>query len=279
MLLLVKIIKHSTNNYSDDSKRNEIIIYSIFHLETMLLQSFLYLNICILLICTSILSAPTNRVVITDGIALSSKRIMSKKYSWEINMEETYKKTSQESKFPIKPTKLIELAKEVVDKQFGAEDESLLDDEFIFQFPVVGPLSKKEFISAFSSFKLDSLFPDKNIGIYDFRVDVFEPNRVWFTAVFQGTGKSNGKDKLVVSPPQANSLIFNEQGKVIKYTGGYVMDKDRGNTGGLGGVFGLLYAIGQPLPFPEAKPYQKSWQFSLFNTVGSIYAKMTAKKD
>ena len=34
-------------------------------------------------------------------------------------------------------------------------------------------------------------------------------------------------------------------------TVGYVMDKQLGNTGGLGGVYGILYAIGYGLPFPR----------------------------
>ena len=45
---------------------------------------------------------------------------------------------------------------------------------------------------------------------------------------------------------------------------GYVMDKQLGNTGGLGGVYGILYAIGYGLPFPEAQPWQKSVQYDLF---------------
>ena len=62
-----------------------------------------------------------------------------------------------------------------------------------------------------------------------------------------------------------NSLKFNEHGKVVLYTGGYVMDKTIGNTGGIGGVFGILYAIGKPLPFPEGHPYRKSITLRLFS--------------
>jgi hypothetical protein len=40
---------------------------------------------------------------------------------------------------------------------------------------------------------------------------------------------------------------------------GYVIDRRAGNTGGLGALFGIMYAIGHPLPFPEAKPYRRSW--------------------
>ena len=47
------------------------------------------------------------------------------------------------------------------------------------------------------------------------------------------------------------SLVFNEQGKVKTYTGGYVMDRRVGNTKGLG----ALGAVGEsqwnvPLRFP-----------------------------
>jgi len=28
-------------------------------------------------------------------------------------------------------------------------------------------------------------------------------------------------------------------------------------------VFGIFYAIGQGLPFPEGQPYRRSWRFAL----------------
>ena len=46
------------------------------------------------------------------------------------------------------------------------------------------------------------------------------------------------------SPPQAQSMTFNERGECTQLTIGYVMDKNIGNTGGLGGVFGIFYALG-----------------------------------
>ena len=46
-------------------------------------------------------------------------------------------------------------------------------------------------------------------------------------------------------------MRFNERGECTQLTVGYVMDKQLGNTGGLGGVYGILYAIGYGLPFPE----------------------------
>merc|ERR1712224_527888 len=67
-----------------------------------------------------------------------------------------------------------------------------------------------------------------------------------------------GTYKKIESPIQSHSVTFNEKGEVTKFTIGYVLDKETGNTGGLGGVFGLFYAIGYGLPFPEAQPYKPS---------------------
>lgn len=181
------------------------------------------------------------------------------------------------SKFPLKPATLISLAEKFMESEFM--DEALFADEFVFQFPIIGPLSKTEFLKAFGSFKLKSIFPDAHGGICDFRTDPFEPNRVWCMSYFHGTNNVDSKiigkatNKEVNTPPQMLSVIFNEKGKVIKFTGGYVTDKEWGNTGGLGGVFGPFYALGKGLPFPEARPWQPSWQFKLFTFVGNIAQK------
>lgn len=61
------------------------------------------------------------------------------------------------------------------------------------------------------------------------------------------------------------SVTFNEAGLVTKYTIGYVMDREVGNTGGLGGVYGILYAINPNLlQFPEAQPWTPSPQYQIF---------------
>ena len=73
-----------------------------------------------------------------------------------------------------------------------------------------------------------------------------------------------------MTPPQAMSLKFSEDGKVIKYTIGHVMECSLGNNGGLGGIFGPAYAIGKPLPIPEAQPYKPSKRFRLLQAVGSL---------
>jgi len=47
------------------------------------------------------------------------------------------------------------------------------------------------------------------------------------------------------------------------------------HAGGLGGVVGILYAIGYPLPFPEGNPYTPSPQYQLFIATGSLVQQVT----
>ena len=54
------------------------------------------------------------------------------------------------------------------------------------------------------------------------------------------------------------------------------MDKNQGNTGGLGGVFGILYAIGKPFPFPECQPWKPSWQYKAFQIFSRFAQKVMA---
>lgn len=55
---------------------------------------------------------------------------------------------------------------------------------------------------------------------------------------------------------------------------GYVMDRRLGNSGGLGGAFGMLWAVGMPFPYPEGRPWQSSWQqavrFAVICTVDAL---------
>ena len=142
---------------------------------------------------------------------------------------------------------------------------------FQFIFPIIGPLSKDDYLKQVRGFALEEMFPNYYENLYyNFYVDPYENNRVWFTSRFIDNFSNDGvfgkaTQKLVDSPPQMNSLKFNENGKVVQYTGGYVMDRTIGNTGGLGGVFGILYAIGKPLPFPEGHPYRKSIALRFFS--------------
>lgn len=180
--------------------------------------------------------------------------------------------------FPFSEKELIEKCMLLHVKNQGVLDHSLLADDFVFVGPVVGPLSKKVFLNVFGNFDFMSGLPDLRAGIYDIRVDPFMPNRVWFTT--QGRGTHSGKLDFgaIIEPtgtkvemtPQVGSFTFNKEGQATKMTVGYVIDKDVGNCGGLGGIFAVMYAIGKPLPFPEGRPWKMSLPYWLFNKLGSI---------
>lgn len=187
--------------------------------------------------------------------------------------------------FPVPPSQLIDLAKGFLLSRggFGA-DPALLSEDFHFVGPVVGPLSKEAFLTAISSVDIAVGFPDFQPQFHGFRVDPFEGNRVWYTA--RGCGTNTGPlppfaptatGKELVNPPQACSLTFDESGLVTKYTIGYVMDRDVGNTGGLGGLYGIMYAIGRPLPFPEARPWKASKRYRAFQAFGNLVSRLQNK--
>ena len=175
---------------------------------------------------------------------------------------------AEQATFPIPADELISLAKAFTAAQLdgtaaGEGGPDWFADDFRFVAPVVGPFDKELFVDSLKSFDLKSAFPEMSSNYHHWRVCPFEPNRVWYSIKYIGsnTGPVLGRPatgRKVESPIQAHSITFNEKGEVQKFTIGYVMDKETGNTGGLGGVFGLFYAIGYALPFPEAQPYSPS---------------------
>ena len=116
-------------------------------------------------------------------------------------------------------------------------------------------------------------------------MDKYEPNRVWFTtrstATHTGTLKFGSKaypatGKIVYSPPECLSYTFNADGKVESFTGGYVMDRRVGNTNGLGALFGILSAIGVPVPKPGSFGFAVA---VLINNIVTWFSKLFAKKE
>merc|ERR1711976_828028 len=219
----------------------------------------------------NLLTLLTQAEIAKDKIPLPSQRLQNSEVVYEkgtnietggepqfIDVDETFKNV----KFPFTNDELIEKAKEV-----------LLAEDFQFVFPFVGPLNKTEFIKIFSSFKLNSSFPDSNNNYFGFTVDPTEPNRVWFMSRPKMThGGTLRIGALIIEPsgtkveppPQVLSLSFDNDGKCYKFTGGYSVDRTIGNTDGLGGVFGIVHALGKNLPFPEAHPWQASFRWQVF---------------
>lgn len=188
-----------------------------------------------------------------------------------IDLAATYAAASDT--LPFTPDELIAKAKAVLLSEFGCLKPELLSDDFQFIFPVVGPLLKDKFIEAFSSFKVREAFPDGKGNYFNFCVDPLEPNRVWFmsrgvlthTSTLKfGSSEFKATGRRIKEAPQTLSMSFDDAGRCYKLTGGYCVDRTCGDSGGLGGLFGVIYALGGSLPFPEGKPWKPSLSWLVF---------------
>lgn len=196
--------------------------------------------------------------------------------------------------FPIPPDDLIALAKYFLATESPDAtvigNGTMLAEHFMFIGPVIGPLDKKEFLVNVNGIDFYDVFPDATAQFHHFRIDPFEPNRVWYTC--RGTGSNTGRaksgsdtdllcgeptGKRFVNAPQACSVRFTEEGLVEQFTVGYVMDRCIGNTGGLGGFFGPLYAIGKNFPFEEGRPWRPSLGYQLYVRVGEFFNKLRCR--
>ena len=98
--------------------------------------------------------------------------------------------------------------------------------------------------------------------------------------------KSDGMETLLHVAKEGNSLSYTTSNDIrlvlvflsLYIFGGQTADRRQGNTGGLGGAFGFMWAVGKPLPIPECRPYKPSLRFRLLNFVGNLAQKMQAKK-
>ena len=153
----------------------------------------------------------------------------------------TLRANRERTGFPIAPDALIERAKEVIIKNQNLQDPAVFDDsiyadDFRFVAPFVGGatsttgerigFTKQEFLASLRSFDLLKAFPNLNNRYHAFRVDVFEPNRVWFQtrAKATHTGELMGASptgKSLELPPEALSMTFNREGQVELFTVGY----------------------------------------------------------
>lgn len=160
--------------------------------------------------------------------------------------------------------KLLQLAQEYV----ANPTLEYLADDFIFRGPVIGPLTKTDFAATLEAVgnNIGTAFPDLQPNAFGFTADdPIEPNRVWyferprgtFTGPFDhpvvGNIEPTGAD--YVGPPEARSIIFNDDGKVRYQSVGYVTDRFTGDTtGGRGAVFGLYAVMGQGIDDTVGSP-------------------------
>lgn len=130
---------------------------------------------------------------------------------------------------PFPETVMIQLAKGVLSAEFGTQDPDLLADEFTFCGPFVGPLKKDNFVETFSGFNIKEGLPDLDEGYSNFRVDPYDPYRIWFDSKATGTrsGPLVGQEPngaKYIGPPEAASLTFDDNGFCTRLTAGAVMD-------------------------------------------------------
>ena len=208
----------------------------------------------------------------------------SKPSSIEIDVTKAF----AESTFPIAPDDLIVRTKEILGPDIGLgtkDDGACLAEDFAFCAAVVGPLPKEEYLDALKSFKLEDSF-DITQNSFGFVVSPTQTNRVyWFNnqvatmiAPFMGAklGDPKIQDPLVL-PPQCLHMDFDEDGKVKEF-GFYTVDRQYGNTGGLGGAFGFFYGVGRPLPIREGKPFKPSFRYRMLQRIGSLAKALSKKK-
>lgn len=229
-------------------------------------------------------SSTTSATTITSDAADIKVPTSTTLFPGEVDMESSY----ATSTFPIRPTELIERARDVTMNpaiQTGTKDGgACLAPDFEFVAAVVGPIPREEYLEALQTFQLETSF---NIAsnFFGFTVDPIQTNRVWFfsrqvakhIAPFMGAQPQFTKDDGILTlPPQVMHMDFNADG-LVKEFGFYTVDRRQGNTGGLGGAFGYFYGVGKPLPIPECQPYKPSFRFRSLQYIGKI-AKMFSNK-
>ena len=193
----------------------------------------------------------------------------------------------KEQAFPIDEAELIAMAKRYLYLGQGCQAPESLSEDFKFMGPFVGGeggMPKDTYLDTVGGFDIKTAFPDLNPRFHAFRADPMDPGRIWFVSQASGTDSGSGflgnapTGKAFLTPPQACSIKFDREGKVVKYTIGHVMERSIGNTGGLGGIFGPLYAIGKPLPFPEAQPWKPSKRYQALMLIGKFLTWLKNKK-
>ena len=155
---------------------------------------------------------------------------------------------------------LLGLTEALLRADYGVADPTLLAEDFTFTGPVLGPLTKDEYLQAFggasargpSYFEsLRAAMPDLDYRYRDARQCAFDERRVWFTSSPSGThtgetlrfdkrglglgfgfgfgfdGKEGAevvvpaKGKKWHAPPECCSAQFDEEGRCVALTGGY----------------------------------------------------------
>ncbi|CAN0187607.1 unnamed protein product [Pylaiella littoralis] len=173
---------------------------------------------------------------------------------------------------PVTADEAIELigkAKTIIEADMGVKAAEMLSPDFRFLWQFNGNVTKADYLTEGKGpyATLRTALPDLFWNSYDYRVDKYNRNRVWATTRLTGTHNGplvfDGKEyppsgRRVEAAPECVSVVFDETtGLATKMTGGFCLDRGAGNTGPAGCIWGVLQAIGEPVPawkyFPPVK--------------------------
>jgi hypothetical protein len=119
---------------------------------------------------------------------------------------------------PFPETVMIQLVKGILAASLAADDPTLLAPEFVYYTPYVDPIKKKEFLQSYARQEFGGSEPE----LSHFRVDPFDPYRVWVDVKPVGVGFEG--------PPEAYSFTFDNDGFCTRMSAGAVMDPSIGES-------------------------------------------------
>jgi len=191
-----------------------------------------------------------------------------------------------------KEAQILRLAQEYV----ADPSPDKLASDFVFRGPVIGPLCKNDFVATLTSVSsggagLADAFPDLQSNTFGFSVDPTEPNRVWYFTRPRGTflgpfdhpvvGRIEPTGDKYVGPPEARSIIVDDEGLIKYQSVGYSVDRFTGDTtGGAGAVFGMYAVMGEKLDDTVGSPVMVFLQWlSSILPEGTVPKSYSRKKD
>jgi hypothetical protein len=157
---------------------------------------------------------------------------------------------------PFPESVMIQLAKGILSSQMAYNDPTLLSDNFVYCTPIIGPIRKQEYIQKYAQQEFPVSLVQPNF--LNFRVDPYDPVRVWVDVVLVSSSNSNRGNQFI-SPPQAMSFTFDENGYCTRVTSQAIIDPSVGTSaGGLGGVEGYQSHVGQASLGIYTRPISRS---------------------
>merc|ERR1712037_81598 len=158
--------------------------------------------------------------------------------------------------------KLLATAKKFLKSEgfYQRSNPDLLSEDFIWEGPVVGPLNKTDFLGTVNGFRVYEAFPDLSVQVSNMTLDTENPRKVWALLRVKGTHTgplhlgpqvvAATSKEMEVGPQIVSVELCKDLERVVRYTGGYVVDRRLGKTGLFGAFYAIAVSIGVPVPRP-----------------------------